>query len=1063
MENQSPPKRVTRARAAAKTNATEPTLRIATAASKAKIARATSASTVGRKPRTEPAEPNNEKHITDETMKQEEKPKATRGRPKKAAATETQVQAQAEAPKEGLTKAPVRSVRGRPRKVVVEEPLAVEPARSTRGRTRKVAMDEGTGEQQLEPTKKATRGRVAPMSKSTAAPKKAVKFEDTQPEKENIVPVGKGKAKEEPAIGIRAKPVRKAALPARVTRGRAKPTEKAQDKSPLSPKKITQMPFSRDSTSEDELATMEKTPLKPLMKSPIRDATIVTGHGKKLDLTTSITANRLVLDSAQDFGSTLMGSPARRLPQSPFKDAMKASPRRVPGDAMLKPAFKLSFAATGSTGSDASPAKASLLQSPAKRPLKQIKVNEPGSPTMKPVVQGSFLNSPAKRPVSPTKINADGSPTRVGSSVFTLGTTPKPSTFSISRFTTPRTLQKNAFRSGRTECSTSKPVTEVKTPAEDLEKVDNTLIMPFPGRLSAVLPRHADPAFPDEHCLISEVSENDMPSTEKPIKGDRAVDSLDVTVMNVGEYQPSAVQVSDTRSTTPTSSPPRNSVGNFALRDQDDDPFLGSDSEDELASSLPQYSPAPLSSFKISAVDFGAPATPTPSMLGNTTPKAGQYETAINGFAKTGSGSRSSREKREKIGFTPLARQLSEWMAASPSKSSSSSSSDDSDGEQQQSPTQAAMEDILVASPAGSVPTSAIKSTFFDDEMSIRDEMAEASDPNFMDAIEFAPSEMDEEDLALVEEADELSLLDPDAFIQSDLPTSEQVRDEAGSLSELDQYDGGLSTASDEPSLIAVDEINSAEIGDESTSTIDTAALSEASQEYGDENALPIEPAARIEAINVIRPTLPAMDAPTLQGPAPLSERRFATPRRVMGERAFHTVSKVPLKPPGDESPRQAAMTQVSNTVSRLPTQKGVPLLIDGKTPTKQTRSVSTPTHSPGWSVAGTPVRTPRPDLNNQVLKGAVVFVDVHTAEGADASAIFIELLGWMGAKCVKTWNWNPSSSSPVENLGSGGTGSGTKVGITHVVFKDGGKRTIEKVRESNGVVLCVGVGWVLE
>jgi hypothetical protein len=85
-----------------------------------------------------------------------------------------------------------------------------------------------------------------------------------------------------------------------------------------------------------------------------------------------------------------------------------------------------------------------------------------------------------------------------------------------------------------------------------------------------------------------------------------------------------------------------------------------------------------------------------------------------------------------------------------------------------------------------------------------------------------------------------------------------------------------------------------------------------------------------------------------------------------------------------------------------------------------------------------------------------VVFVDVHTTEGADASGIFVELLNQMGAKCVKTWHWNPSGSLNSDS-------SSSKVGITHVVFKDGGKRTMEKVRETGGIVHCVGVSWVLE
>lgn len=112
------------------------------------------------------------------------------------------------------------------------------------------------------------------------------------------------------------------------------------------------------------------------------------------------------------------------------------------------------------------------------------------------------------------------------------------------------------------------------------------------------------------------------------------------------------------------------------------------------------------------------------------------------------------------------------------------------------------------------------------------------------------------------------------------------------------------------------------------------------------------------------------------------------------------------------------------------------------------------------WSAMDTPARTPHKDLNPKLLRGAVVYCDVHTAEGADASGLFIELLGQMGARCVKNWSWNPttgaSGDEPVP-------GPGQKIGITHVVFKDGSKRTLEKVKESQGVVQCVGVSWVLE
>jgi hypothetical protein len=186
-----------------------------------------------------------------------------------------------------------------------------------------------------------------------------------------------------------------------------------------------------------------------------------------------------------------------------------------------------------------------------------------------------------------------------------------------------------------------------------------------------------------------------------------------------------------------------------------------------------------------------------------------------------------------------------------------------------------------------------------------------------------------------------------------------------------------------------------------------------------------------------------------------------------MLSKTFHTVSKVPLKPADDSTPRQAKKR--SHSISRLPVQRPTTGLTRNATvisysPTKDRRrrveesepepAPVTPAKSDVWSTMGTPARTPRRDLDPALLRGAVVFVDVHTSEGADASGIFVELLGQMGARCVKTWPWNPSS--PTSNDAS-------KIGITHVVYKDGGKRTMEKVRESGGVVQCVGVSWVLE
>jgi len=150
--------------------------------------------------------------------------------------------------------------------------------------------------------------------------------------------------------------------------------------------------------------------------------------------------------------------------------------------------------------------------------------------------------------------------------------------------------------------------------------------------------------------------------------------------------------------------------------------------------------------------------------------------------------------------------------------------------------------------------------------------------------------------------------------------------------------------------------------------------------------------------------------------------------------------------------PKENAEVLEESMMSTIPTP----------TMTSTTKHAKKARHSMGTTVASTPKaahsvsRTPLKAVASGVLHGAVVYVDVHTSEGADASGIFVELLNAMGARCVKEWRWNPRASMV-------GGEDETKIGITHVVYKDGGKRTLEKVRDAKGQVWCVGVGWVLE
>ncbi|KAL3466061.1 hypothetical protein BJX64DRAFT_35879 [Aspergillus heterothallicus] len=203
----------------------------------------------------------------------------------------------------------------------------------------------------------------------------------------------------------------------------------------------------------------------------------------------------------------------------------------------------------------------------------------------------------------------------------------------------------------------------------------------------------------------------------------------------------------------------------------------------------------------------------------------------------------------------------------------------------------------------------------------------------------------------------------------------------------------------------------------------------------------------------------------------------------------FHTVSKVPLKPEGEISPlkicrkrgRSLSITSPVRSSPRLrnfvlpppgqvvpdsPPRKS-PRLQEGSARKQARESLSKPTEpmrsrSRTPSRSASPSKTPRKQVAayNYCLRGAVVYVDVHTTEGEDASGLFVEALQEMGARCVKSWSWNPRASlSPEETADS----KESRVGITHVVFKDGGVRTLEKVRAAAGLVKCVGVGWVLD
>ncbi|EXJ65170.1 hypothetical protein A1O7_01510 [Cladophialophora yegresii CBS 114405] len=179
-----------------------------------------------------------------------------------------------------------------------------------------------------------------------------------------------------------------------------------------------------------------------------------------------------------------------------------------------------------------------------------------------------------------------------------------------------------------------------------------------------------------------------------------------------------------------------------------------------------------------------------------------------------------------------------------------------------------------------------------------------------------------------------------------------------------------------------------------------------------------------------------------------------------------HRVAPASAQANGPTTPRYAMSTKSSKsrlaaTPSITPSRTATPVAMKSATPAK----AMTPSTALRSKLAAKPLqteRTPLKAVGSGVLHGAIVHTDIHTSEGMDASAFYIDILTSMGARVVKEWRWNPRSSMVNPDDESQETLSPSP-GITHVVYKDGGKRTLEKVRSAKGQVLCVGVGWVLD
>jgi hypothetical protein len=1040
----------------------------------------------------------------------EEKPKPatqTRGRPKRAAAV------QAEEAIEQITD------------------IAMLPPRSTRARSTSNAEP---------PADSIT---VAPKSK-TGVRKKVTFQELPEDDKENLpAPTKRSAAKKEPtaATGIRAKPVRKPAAASTTKKSTA-----AKSKVPkaaarvLTPKKPTQInkQTTPESDGEDELSGA-KTPVRDLSLSPKRNLQLGSRWSpvKKLNFTPKLTSPGRVLEP------TTLLSPARR-PASTNDGAVPLSPlKESPHRLEVAPVFPSTVEQSVNVAVALS--QSVLQQSPKRVQLDPSAFSQSAMKPKSSPFKESLLRSPARRLFSPAK-----SKTPATSEKYISAGTPEDITIS-SHFRASVSPQ----RSGRVHRMSDEELAEELKDAIDFDqsilnvrsplKIDSSAPNIVNGANTPMVEDDVAPAIQEamEPLESNIMQEPTVPTVDTMQLREPSTD-LDTSGNEVDEVEDGNEDANDDNSTIivqtdrPKMAGPRLSEILFrSARMGSED----STSEDELAGNMtPDRAPRLFRSSLTGATTRTRLSTVAPSTL--------------------------SRD----VGYTPLAAQMSGWLASSPDKRGkkkgdaspfSPVAAQHIDGEvqigRQSTPKQhkSPLAQMTSARSARSRKSAAFptpdKTSFFEDQMVAHDADIQMEDsihestlleeamPNNVEAMEVEQS-------IVAEPVDSESATPPDDTVVIGEGNGELTTD-------LINFTNASQTA-------MVDCANLAQEAEQmATPKPEPQQASAETSVCGDENIAPEEAAIAMPSSAIASPIekvqqvaaetqsgqeqeqLPSMQQVRSPSPSELPLPSSAHGRAYSSVEAITpvrpdpslpryvntVVSKVPLRPEGDASPikvmkkrsrslstaghhnlgsplKRPQLTPIGKLTARSVTNDGVYFspdrsirsaapspahttpgqmtftaedfgdsTLDGievagiemdfdvgppsAAPTPATtRSVKTAT---ARSAAPTPTRTPLKAMGSGVLHGAVVYVEVHTTEGADASGVYIDLLTQMGARCVREWRWNPRTSL----AGAGEESASPKVGITHVVYKDGGKRTLEKVRDATGEVWCVGVRWVLE
>ena len=928
-------------------------------------------------------------------------------------------------PKQPAYSQPTRSTRGKakaaePKTTAQKDATNEAPKTRTRARGGATKDTDETKDDTAAPAPatRGTRGKAVPQKQAplpAKRPAKKVTFQDDdEADKENIVDIrpsskdGKEIVIEEKKASMTKAPKRgrpAAPKPTRVATTGKKQVNEEPRAAPLSPKKATQV-AKGNGNDGSYTVTPPLSPVRPLSQSPQEPAVTPMKSPTKLPQPqTGIPQSPIdKLHRSNDgtpvkqAGTALSGSPPKRPPPSPFKASMKESPKKLNlGTPAHKPTISVFTEEKASS---------TLAQTPARRPPSPIKISQDQSGIKQTQTPGStlktsLLQSAAKRPPSGMKPFAFSTRTPGGlSETPSLNPTASVLRQSPQKFAMPSSTSPMKHRK---DDSAATPA--IKQPSLTAQDKDDTLMDELSGAPAPFTPAVKTISQPREErvLLMNELTNAPAPFTPA-VKTVSHREADDEAAMLVDEL--SNATLSFTPAEKPAEGPSESSENGLN------------------SATLPKSTPCPPTNPPIRQA---IPAT-------DATPNQGELD-EIDIFEDT-----PMQELEER---TPVADPSAAFQLNSPAV--------------QWTPADESEDELMSNEPQYNASPSR-RATGITDVSAYLTTPAPGNRPPEATLSMTGLAERFGGWAGATPDVKVLARRQGEGFVFS--PVKNQGKQPLEPSVEVPSP--AIQTSSFEEAIqIHEDDSELSQSNDEDLDDIfRQSKMSDASQVYGDENGVPLD-----HPLDVQPPKTPETCDP---------QRLQQQERRVL-----HTVSKVPLKPAADDvfSPDTKANIKKRHSVATALTPRAdlelqalreiYPMSAinvvttdnnEPATPGAQgdDKADGTPDGSPSWSLIASPARTPRRNIDAKLLNGAVVFVDVHTSEGADASGIFVDLLQQMGASVRSSWNWNPSfEHSP--------SSSDNKVGITHVVFKDGGKRTMEKVRMTKGVVSCVGVGWVLE